>query len=301
MHRAREHCVHAVRTRAERCAGQRSHLIAQPRRSPSRQELERDRAEREHVRRRAPGLSRDTLRCAVGTADRGPQAEPIERVDDAESRGTRFVWRDEDVAGVQGAMPHACLARGVDGRAELGDERKGLVEGRRRIVPHGDIERFGGDVFLCPVGDGPLDSGGNRFDDGRVDEACLDRAPELVRKRARLFRCEIEPECLDRDESIARRLVCPVDGTKCADTDLMQHPEGAERRWGRESSRVVSGQVPCSSCRCESGKKCNTLWPRCDGFWWPFQKRRTGGSGIQPPFSRVEVAVAVFLTCFRRL
>jgi hypothetical protein len=28
---------------------------------------------------------------------------------------------------------------------------------------------------------------------------------------------------------------------------LMQHPKGAERRRGRESTRVVSGQVPSSS------------------------------------------------------
>jgi hypothetical protein len=67
-------------------------------------------------------------------------------------------------------------------------------------------------------------------------------AGQLIRERLRLLRCNVEAKRFDGDQAISGRLVRPENRTKRANTDLMQHPERAERRrWG-EGRRIVSGQ-----------------------------------------------------------
>ena len=93
-----------------------------------------------------------------------------------------------------------------------------------------------------------------------MKQAGLGRTPELFRERAGLLWREIEPKDLDCDQAIASGLVRAKNGTQRPDTDLMQHPEGAEGWRGRESCRVFSCQVQCSSTKDLGGsKKCNTL------------------------------------------
>ena len=72
------------------------------------------------------------------------------------------------------------------------------------------------------------------------------RPAQLFSQGRRLFGSEIETKHLDGDETIAGGLVGAKDGTKCPNAYLMQHPEWAERWWGREASRIVSGQRGCS-------------------------------------------------------
>ena len=79
-----------------------------------------------------------------------------------------------------------------------------------------------------------------------MEKADLRGTRELVRKGAGLLGSDIEAEDFDGDESISRGLVCSKDGPKRADTDLMQHPEGAKGWGGRKPGRVVSGQLRCS-------------------------------------------------------
>ena len=215
------------------------------------QQLEGDRGQREDVGGGAPRLARDALGRAVRAAHRRAQADPLQRFDDAEPGGARLFGRDEDVARMQRAVADAGGAREVDRAGELGDERQHRGDRRRRVVPHRDVERLGGDVLLGAVGDRPLDAGGDRLDDRRMEEPGLGGARQLVGQRLRLFGRDVEAEHLDRDQPVARRLVGAEDGTERANANLMQHPEGAELRGCREGRRVVSGQgVP----RVGSGK-----------------------------------------------
>ena len=79
-----------------------------------------------------------------------------------------------------------------------------------------------------------------------MEKSDLCGSRELVRKGAGLLWSDVEAEDFDSDESISRGLVCSENGPKRADTDLMQHPEGA-KGWGRRKpGRVVSGQLRCS-------------------------------------------------------
>ena len=132
-------------------------------------------------------------------------------------------------------------------RGQLRDERQHLVDRRRRVVPHRHVERLGGDVLFRAIRDRAFDASG----DGSTMEGWKRPASaalrQLVGERARLLGHDVESKDFDGDEPIARGLVGSKNGSKGADTDLMQHPEGAKRRRGRKSGRVVSGQLRCSS------------------------------------------------------
>ena len=109
-------------------------------------------------------------------------------------------------------------------------------------MAHRDVERLGRDILLRPIRHRALDSGGNRLDDGRMEQLCLSGMRELVGQRLRLLGCDVETEDFDRDQAIARRLVGAEHRTECAHADLMQDPEGAKRRRRSECGRIVSGQ-----------------------------------------------------------
>ena len=144
-------------------------------------------------------------------------------------------------------MPDARRAGKIERRGQLRDERQHLVDRRRRVVPHRHVERLGGHVLFRAIRDRAFDAGGDRFDDRRVEEAGVRGLRQLVGERAGLLGRDVESKDLDGDEPIAGGLVGSENGSKRADTDLMQHPEGAKRWRGRKSGRVVSGQLRCSS------------------------------------------------------
>ena len=194
----------------------------------------------------APGLPGDALGRAVRTPHRRPLPDTLEGIDDAKTGGSGFVGCHEDVTWMQGAVPDARFAREVDGRSELRDEWQRFVDRRRRVMAHGHVERLGGDVLLGAVCHGAFDTRGDGLDDGGVEETCVGGAAELFSKGGSLFRGDVEPENFDGDESIAIGFVGSKDGTKSADTDLMQHSERA-KCWRRSKPGcVVSGQLPSS-------------------------------------------------------
>ena len=201
------------------------------------QQLERDRGEREDIRRRAPRAALDPLGRGVGTPDRRADADLFERLDDAEAGGARLVGRHEDVARVQAAVADAGGAREVDRAGELGDERQRLLDGRRRVVAHRDVQRLGRDVLFRPVRDRPLDAGGDGLDDGRMEQGGFGGAAQRVGEHLGLFGDDVEPEDLDGHQAIARRLIGAKNGTESANTNLVQHPEGAEC-WRRREMRL---------------------------------------------------------------
>ena len=61
---------------------------------------------------------------------------------------------------------------------------------------------------------------------------------QRVREHLGLFGDDVEPEHLDGHQAIARGLIGAENGTKSANTNLMQHPEGAEC-WRRRDSAWV--------------------------------------------------------------
>ena len=93
--------------------------------------------------------------------------------------------------------------------------------------------------------------------DGR---AGLRGARQLVGQRLRLLGGDVETEDLDRDETIARRLVGAEHGTESADADLMQHPEGAER--GRGANPAGSSLVGIKDDHRSGARVCRQrYWP----------------------------------------
>ena len=246
MHRAREHGADLIGPTAKGRSVQRTDFVPETRRTPSGQQLEGDHPQREHIGGRVPGSSGDSFGRAVRSAHGRAQAHPLECIDHAEARGPSFVRRHENVARVQGAMPYSSSFGKVDRRSQLGDEGQRLFYGCRRVMPHRHVERLCGHVFFRPVGDGAFESGGDGFDDGGMEKADLRGSRELVRKGAGLLGSDVEAEDFDSDEPISRGLVCSKNGPKRADTDLMQHPEGAKGWRRRKPGRVVSGQLRCS-------------------------------------------------------
>ena len=216
--------------------------VAEPGGPAAGQQLEGDRGQREHVRGRVPRRARDALGRAVGAAHRCAQADPLEGFDDAEPGRAGLFGCDEDVARVQRAVADARRTREIDRAGELGDERQHGGNRRRRVVPHGDVERLGGDVLLGAIRHRPLDAGGDRLDDRGMEEACLGGPCQLIGQRLRLLGCDVETEDLHGDQPIAFRLVGAEHGTERADADLVQHPEGAELSGCSEGRRIVAGQ-----------------------------------------------------------
>ena len=121
-------------------------------------------------------------------------------------------------------MADAGGAREIDRAGQLGDEGQRLVERRRRVVPHRDVERFG-------------------------------RAAQRKRESLGLFGDDVEAEDLDGDETVARRLIGAEDGTERANANLVQDPEWAE--CGRR--RKCAGVLSCQRRNSSGGSlKCNT-------------------------------------------
>ena len=112
----------------------------------------------------------------------------------------------------------------------------------RRVVPHRDVERLGRDVLLGPVRDRSFDPAAIGSTMDGMKQLGLGGVGQLVGEHLRLFGNDVEPEDLDRDQPIAGRLVGAENRTECANANLMQDPEGPERRRRRECGRIVSGQ-----------------------------------------------------------
>ena len=197
----------------------------------------------------------DPLGRRIGTANRRADTDVLERFDHPEPGRARLVGRYKDVARMQSAVPDARGAREIDRAGQLGDERERFLDRRGRVVPHRDVQRLGGDVFFRPVGHRPFQPGGDRFDDGRVKEGGFGGPAQRVGEQLGLFGDDVEPEDLDGDQAVAGRLICTKNGTKSANTNLMQHPEGAECWRRRESAWVLSGQRRNSS---GGSSECNT-------------------------------------------
>src|SRR6185503_1445879 len=108
------------------------------------------------------------------------------------------------------------------------------------------------------------------------------RAGQRVGEHLGLFGDDVEAEDLDGDQAVARRLISAENGTKSTNTDLVQHPEGAECWRRRKCAWVLSGQRRNSS---GGSSECNT------------------NSGILDAFARVtsDVPACASLTALERL
>ena len=133
---------------------------------------------------------------------------------------------------MQGAVAHTRGTGIVDGAGQLGDERKGRLEGSKRVLPHGNIQRFPAHVFLGEVGCHPCQTRGDRRDDRHVFEPHVNDAAELVDQGPGLLRRDAEAEHLDRDQTISTGFVSAKERSEDADPNLMQHPKRAERTSG---------------------------------------------------------------------
>ena len=252
VHGARKHGAYGGRMSAGVFTREGPNLVTGAGRTPAGQQLVSDCAQREHVGARIPCLPGDPLGGTIRPADRRADAHALECFDHAEAARPRIVGGHEYVAQVERAMPDSGGARKVNCAGELRQKWQRLVERSRRVVTNGDIERLRGDVLFRSVRERPLDSCGDRLDDGGVKETGVGGARQLVGKRLCLLGSDIEAENLDGDQAIPYRLVGAEDGSESANTDLMQDPERAER-WGRsERSRIVSGHSAADE------KKCNT-------------------------------------------
>ena len=133
------------------------------------------------------------------------------------------------------AVAHPGRARKINRAGQLRDERERFLDRRRRVVPHRHVERLGRDVLFGAVRDRPFHSRRDRFDDGRVKERGFGGPAQRLGEQLGLFGDDVEPEDLDGNQAVAGRLICAENGTKSANTNLMQHPEGAEC-WRRRES-----------------------------------------------------------------
>ena len=120
--------------------------------------------------------------------------------------------------------------RHVHRLGELADDPQHQIGVGRGVVPHRDVERLGRDILLRPIRDGPFDARGDRLDDRRMKEVGFRGERELIRQRLRLLRRDVETKHLDRDQAVARRLVRAEHRAQRAHADLVQDPEGSERR-----------------------------------------------------------------------
>ena len=242
VHRARQHRVQRIHPGVGRARCERADLVTESGWPAAGQQLEGNCGQREHVCGRIPRRARNALGRTVGTAHRSAQANPLEGFDDTEAGRPGLFRCDEDVARVQRAVTNTHRTRKIDRAGELRDEGQHGGNRRRRVVPHGDVERLGGDVLLGAIGHRPLDAGGNRLDDRGMEEAGLGRPRQLIGQRLGLLGRNVETEGLHGDQPIALRLVGAEHGTERADADLVQHPEGAELGGCSEGRRIVAGQ-----------------------------------------------------------
>ena len=106
------------------------------------------------------------------------------------------------------------------------------------VLADDDVERVGGDKILREIRRGVGDAGGERRGDRRMRQIGRDQLLEFGDELVRALRRKIEPEQLDRDETILFRLIRAKHGTERARADLMKNA-----KWTESVRRRRAGSV----------------------------------------------------------
>jgi hypothetical protein len=140
----------------------------------------------------------------------------------------------------------------VERACELGRDANRIGWRRRSVFAHREVERLRGDVILGQIGPDVDDAGGDRRDERRILEMCRNDPLELGDELMDALRREIEPEQLDRDEPLARRVICAKHRSQRPGANLMKNTKRSERvrersaRSFRVQRRISSGKAPSS-------------------------------------------------------
>ncbi len=120
-------------------------------------------------------------------------------------------------------------------------------ERRRAVLPERRVERVPVGVVLREVRGRPFDPGGQRRGDRGMLRLIGDQIFERCRQLRALLGRRAQPEDLQRDETIAGRVVRAKNGTEAAGPNLMQDAKGTTGGRRRVESGSVSVQRWCSS------------------------------------------------------
>ena len=217
--------------------------VAGSRRPAAGQQLEGNRRQREHVGRRRPLRAGDPLGRAVRPPHRRAQTRPARAHRPRRSRrraprpgvtkmsrGCSAPWptpaaRAKSIASASWPTMRQHGVEATPARSAASPRRAT----RRRRTPRRDTRP-------C------LRRRRRSARRSRDEQLGFGGVRQLVGQRLRLLGGDVETEDLDRDQPIARGLVGAEHRTERAHADLMQDPEGAERRRRSECGRIVSGQ-----------------------------------------------------------
>jgi len=115
------------------------------------------------------------------------------------------------------------------------------------VLPERRVERVPVGVVLREVGGRPLNSRRQRRDNRGMLRLVGDQIFERCRQLCALLGRRAKPEDLQRDETIAGRVVRAKNGTEAARPNLMQDAKGTTGGRRRVESGSVSVQRWCSS------------------------------------------------------
>jgi hypothetical protein len=177
------------------------------------------------------------FRGRVRQPDCRPGAGGVERARNARTGEARVLGgrADEDVARVQRAMSLPRRPRVVDRAGHRAQNRERARKRHDAELPERDVKRFAGHVFEHREWRRPFEAGVEDRHERRVRGGARGAA-ERVAERGGGFGNEIEPERLDRDESIVIGIVGAKNRSQGAAANLVQdaiRAEGGRRAHAR--------------------------------------------------------------------
>jgi hypothetical protein len=188
------------------------------------------------------------FRRRVGPAYRRAQSGALQCLGDAKVDETHFAAAaDEQIARMQRAVVDALAGGAIQRLGQAAQRHDDGFERRRAVLPERRVERVPVGVVLSEVRGRPFDPSGQRRGDRGMLRLIGGQIFERCRQLRALLGRRAKPEDLQRDETIAGRVVRAKNGTEAACPNLMQDAKGTTGGRGRVESGSVSVQRWCSS------------------------------------------------------
>lgn len=123
--------------------------------------------------------------------------------------------------------------REIQRAGELDGNAKRIRRGRGPILANREIERLGSDIILGKIGGDARESSRQRNRDGGMVQFGGNELFELGNKLVNALRRQIQPEQLDRNQTLSPRVISAKYRPKRACTNLMENPKRSEGFWSR--------------------------------------------------------------------
>ena len=123
--------------------------------------------------------------------------------------------------------------REIQRAGELHGDPEGVGRRRRPVFANRQIQRLGSDIVLREIDGNARDARRQRYRDGRMVQLGGNQLLEFCHELMDTLGGQVQSVQLDRNQTLAPRVISAKYRPKRACTNLMKNPKRSERVWSR--------------------------------------------------------------------